>query len=263
MNHILIIDDDESVRDALKDFLEEKGFKVTTAPNGRLGLELLKEDRFDILLVDLMMPGMGGLDVIREISALHITTPVIMVTAYASVQTAVDAMKLGAFDYVTKPFIPDELLIVINRTIDISRMQRENVLLRKQLKRKYDFEGLIGDSIQMQKVYEIIEKVADTDSTILITGRSGTGKELVAKTIHFNSSRSEKPFVPLNCAAIPRDLLESELFGHEKGAFTGALVTRIGRFELAHEGTLFLDEIGELDPSLQVKTAESIAGKGV
>lgn len=253
MNHILIIDDDESVRDALKDFLEEKGFKVTTATNGRFGLELLKEDRFDILLVDLMMPGMGGLDVIKETSALHITTPVILVTAYASVQTAVDAMKLGAFDYVTKPFIPDELLLVINRTIDLSRMQRENVLLKKQLKRKYDFEGLTGDSMQMQKVYEIIEKVADTDSTILITGKSGTGKELVAKTIHFNSSRSEKPFVPLNCAAIPRDLLESELFGHEKGAFTGALVTRIGRFELAHEGTLFLDEIGELDPSLQVK----------
>jgi Nif-specific regulatory protein len=253
MYHVLIIDDDESVRDALKDFLEENGFKVTTAPNGRIGLELLKEDIFDILLVDLMMPGMGGLDVIKETSALHLTTPVIMVTAYASVQTAVDAMKLGAFDYVTKPFIPDELLIVINRTIELSRMQRENVLLKKQLKRKYDFEGLIGDSIQMQKVYEIIEKVADTDSTILITGRSGTGKELVAKTIHFNSSRSEKPFVPLNCAAIPRDLLESELFGHEKGAFTGALVTRIGRFELAHEGTLFLDEIGELDPSLQVK----------
>ncbi len=253
MHHILIIDDDESVRDALQDFLEEKDFKVTTAANGRLGLELLKEDRFDVLLVDLMMPGMGGLDVIKEISALHITTPVIMVTAYASVQTAVDAMKLGAFDYVTKPFIPDELLIIINRTIDLSRMQRENVLLRKQLKRKYDFEGLIGDSMRMQKVYEIIEKVADTDSTILITGKSGTGKELVAKTLHFNSSRSEKPFVPLNCAAIPRDLLESELFGHEKGAFTGALVTRVGRFELAHEGTLFLDEIGELDPSLQVK----------
>jgi nitrogen regulation protein NR(I) len=253
MHRVLIIDDDESVREALKDFLEEKEFEVTTAPNGSLGIELLKENGFDILLVDLMMPGMGGLDVIREISVLHITTPVIMVTAYASVQTAVDAMKLGAFDYVTKPFIPDELLIVINRTIELSRIQRENVLLRKQLKRKYDFEGLIGDSAKMQKVYEIIEKVADTDSTILITGRSGTGKELVAKTIHFNSSRSEKPFVPLNCAAVPRDLLESELFGHEKGAFTGALVTRIGRFELANEGTLFLDEIGELDPSLQVK----------
>jgi len=156
MNHVLIIDDDESVRDALKDFLEEKDFKVTTAANGPLGLELLREDGFDILLVDLMMPGMGGLDVIKETSALQITTPVIMVTAYASVQTAVDAMKLGAFDYVTKPFIPDELLIVINRAMELSKMRRENVLLKKQLKRKYDFEGLIGDSAQMQKVYEII-----------------------------------------------------------------------------------------------------------
>ncbi|MEW6417103.1 MAG: sigma-54 dependent transcriptional regulator [Nitrospirota bacterium] len=253
MNHILIIDDDESVRDSLKVFLEEKGYKVTTASGGQAGIDLLKKEKFDVFLIDLIMPGMGGLDVIKELSAFNINTPGIVVTAYASVQTAVDAMKLGAFDYVTKPFVLDELMIIINRAINVSRLQRENLMLKKQLKRKYDFEGLIGDSPRMQQVFEMIEKVADTDSTIFITGKSGTGKELIAKTIHYNSSRSQKPFVPLNCAAIPRDLLESELFGHEKGAFTGAIATRAGRFELAHEGTLFLDEIGELDPSLQAK----------
>ncbi len=253
MSHILIIDDDESVRDALGAFLEENDFKVTTASNGNAGLELLKGNKFDVFLLDLIMPEKGGLDVLKEAEDLHITAPAIVITAYGTVQTAVEAMKMGAFDYVTKPFVLEELLIIINRAINLLKLQRENIMLKKQLKRKYDFEGLIGDSTQMQRVYEMIEKVADTDSTILITGKSGTGKELIAKTIHFNSSRSQKPFVPLNCAAIPRDLLESELFGHEKGAFTGALVLRAGRFELANEGTLFLDEIGELDPSLQVK----------
>jgi len=253
MNHILIIDDDESVRDSLADFLKENGYLVTTATNGHEGLELLKSEKFDVFLVDLVMPGMGGLDLLKKVSEMNITTPAIIITAFGTVQTAVEAMKIGAFDYVTKPFVLDELLIIIDRAISISRLKKENILLKKHLKRKYNFEGLIGDSPQMQKVYEMIEKVADTDSTVLITGKSGTGKELIAKTIHFNSSRSQKPFVPLNCAAIPRDLLESELFGHEKGAFTGAVMTRAGRFELANEGTLFLDEIGELDPSLQVK----------
>jgi nitrogen regulation protein NR(I) len=253
MKRVLIIDDDESVRDSLGAFLEENGFKVTTASNGNNGLELLRGDKFDVFLIDLIMPEKGGLDVLKEAENLHITAPAIVITAYGTVQTAVEAMKIGAFDYVTKPFVLEELLIIINRAINLMRLQKENIMLKKQLKKKYDFEGLIGDSPPMQRVYEMIEKVADTDSTILITGRSGTGKELVAKTIHFNSSRFQKPFVPLNCAAIPRDLLESELFGHEKGAFTGAMGLRAGRFELANEGTLFLDEIGELDPSLQVK----------
>jgi DNA-binding NtrC family response regulator len=253
MHHILIIDDDEGVRDALGAFLRESGFEVTAAAGGYEGLELLKEEKFDVFLVDLVMPGLGGLELLKDAVGLHISTPAIVVTAHGTVRTAVEAMKMGAFDYVTKPFVLDELLIIIDRAINVSKIQRENIMLKKQLKKKYNFEGLIGDSYQMQRVYEMIEKVADTDSTILITGKSGTGKELIAKTIHFNSSRSQKPYVPLNCAAIPRDLLESELFGHEKGAFTGAVMTRAGRFELANEGTLFLDEIGELDPSLQVK----------
>ncbi|MBI4620068.1 MAG: sigma-54-dependent Fis family transcriptional regulator [Desulfobacterales bacterium] len=253
MNHILIIDDDESVRDGLEDFFKKNDFKVTLASNGQAGIDLLKEEKFTIFLVDLVMPGMGGLEVVREASALHITTPAIVITAYGTVQTAVEAMRTGAFDYITKPFVLDELMLVVNRAIGVSRLQQENLLLKMQLKRKYDFKGIIGNSPPMQKVYEMIGKIADTDSTVLITGESGTGKELVAKTIHYNNSYSQGPFVPLNCAAIPKDLLESELFGHEKGAFTGALNTRIGRFELAHNGTLFLDEIVELAPSLQGK----------
>ena len=253
MDRILIIDDDESVRDALEAFLKTKGFNVTLTSNGQEGLELLKEERFALFLVDLIMPGMGGLEVLKEVSALHITTPAIVITAYGTIQTAVEAMKVGAFDYISKPFVLDELMIVMDRAIRVSKLQEENLFLKRQIKRKYRFEGIISDSLPMQKVYELIEKIADTDSTVMITGESGTGKELVAKTIHYNSSYSQGPFLPLNCAAIPRDLLESELFGHEKGAFTGALHTKIGRFELAHNGTLFLDEIAELDPALQAK----------
>ncbi len=253
MHHILIIDDDESVRDVLEAFFKEKGFNVTAAADGQSGLDLLKQEKFDLFFVDLVMPGMGGLDVLREASALHINTPAIVITAFGTVKTAIEAMRLGAFDYITKPFILEELLIVVNRSLDVSKLQKENVMLKRQLKQKYDFHRLTGNSPQMQKVYELIEKIADTDSTVLIYGESGTGKELVAKTIHFNSSRAQNPFVPMNCAAIPKDLLESELFGHEKGAFTGAINTRIGRFELANGGTILLDEIGDLHPSLQVK----------
>ncbi|MBI4686747.1 MAG: sigma-54-dependent Fis family transcriptional regulator [Nitrospirae bacterium] len=253
MQRILVIDDDDSVRDLLESLLTENGFDVATASNGEKGIELLQHEKFDLFLVDLMMPGIGGLDVLKEASSHNITIPSIVVTAYATVKTAVEAMKLGAFDYVTKPFMVEELLIVVKRALNVSKLQKENIMLKKQLQKKYDFHRLIGSSPQMQKVYEMIEKIADTDSTVLISGESGTGKELVAKTIHYNSSRSQNAFVPLNCAAIPKDLLESELFGHEKGAFTGAVNTRIGRFELATGGTIFLDEIGELHPSLQVK----------
>jgi DNA-binding NtrC family response regulator len=221
--------------------------------NGETGLNRLKEEKFDLFLLDLMMPGMSGLDVLREVASEKIDVPSIVITAHATVQTAVEAMKLGAFDYITKPFNLEEFYISIKRALDVSRLQEENVRLKKELRRKFGFSKIIGNSIQIQEVIKFIGKIADTDSTILVTGESGTGKELVAKTIHYNSSRSKKPFIPLNCAAIPKDILESELFGHEKGAFTGAINARIGRFELANHGTLFLDEIGELAPALQVK----------
>jgi nitrogen regulation protein NR(I) len=250
---ILIIDDDESVRDLLHAFFKDQGFDVTTAINGKEGLEILQNEHFDLFIVDLVMPEMSGIDLLKSVANFNIDTPSIVITAFATVTTAVEAMKLGAFDYITKPFSLDELMIVVKRCLEISRLKKENINLKKQLKQKFEFGGLIGSSLEMQKVFDLIKKIADTDSTVLIYGESGTGKELVAKVIHYNSQRYQKPFVPLNCAAIPKDLLESELFGHEKGAFTGAINTRIGRFELANGGTIFLDEIGELHPSLQVK----------
>jgi len=261
MAKILIVDDDLIIREMLETFLQKEGYDVVTAFDGHDALAILKNERFDIILTDLVMPNMGGIELLKEANSLKINTPFIMITAFGTIQTAVEAMRYGAFDYITKPFNLNELAIIIKRALKISRLQRENILMKKQLKKKYTFDGLIGDSIQMQSVYEMIEKIADTESTILITGESGTGKELVARTIHYNSSRQNYPFVPLNCAAIPRDLLESEIFGHEKGAFTGAIHTRIGRFELANSGTLFMDEIGELDLSLQVKLLRVIQQK--
>jgi DNA-binding NtrC family response regulator len=253
MNRILVIDDEESIRDLLKDFLDTKGLEVVTALDGETGLALLKEEKFDLFLLDLMMPGISGLDVLRETVSEKIDTPSIVITAHATVQTAVEAMKLGAFDYITKPFNLEELYMAIKRALDVSKLQEENFRLKREIKKKFSYKKIIGNSEHVQNVIKFIEKIADTDSTVLITGESGTGKELVAKTIHYHSSRSRKPFVPLNCAAIPRDIIESELFGHEKGAFTGAVSTRIGRFEMSNNGTLFLDEIGELAPALQVK----------
>jgi DNA-binding NtrC family response regulator len=253
MKRILVIDDEQSIRDLLKDFLETKGFEVVTAPDGESGLELLNEEKFDLFLLDLMMPGISGLDVLRERADEKSGIPCIVITAHATVQTAVEAMKLGAFDYLPKPFVLEDVYMTIKRALDMSRLQEENTRLKKQLKKRFGYRKIIGKSNQIEGVIRFIEKIADTDSTVLITGESGTGKELVANTIHYNSSRSRNAFVPLNCAAIPKDILESELFGHEKGAFTGAVTTRIGRFELANHGTLFLDEIGELAPALQVK----------
>jgi DNA-binding NtrC family response regulator len=258
MQRILVIDDEESIRDLLKDFLEAKGFQIVSASDGESGLKLLTEDAFALFLLDLMMPGMSGLDVLRQCAAKKIDVPSIVITAHATVQTAVEAVKLGAFEYITKPFNLEELYIVIKKALDVSTLQQENSSLKKELEKKSSFnkralDQIIGKSAPIQSVIQFIEKIADTDSTVLITGESGSGKELVAKNIHSHSSRAKKPFVPLNCAAIPKEILESELFGHEKGAFTGAISTRIGRFELANHGTLFLDEIGELAPALQVK----------
>ena len=251
---ILVIEDDETVRDVLRTFLTDKGYEVTVAVSGESGLEILRSEKFDLIATDLIMPGISGMDVLKEVMATKVNTPVLVMTAFGSVQTAVEAIRIGAFDYLTKPFNLDELTIVLDKALSVSKLQKENVMLKMQLKKKYEFKELIGDSGPMQAVYQLIEKIADTDSTVLITGESGTGKELIAKTIHYNNTaRAVGPFVPLNCAAIPRDLLESELFGHEKGAFTGAINARMGRFELAQGGTLFLDEVGELDPSLQVK----------
>ena len=254
IQRILIVEDDEPIQNLLHTFLSGKGFEVTLAQNGNAALDLLGAENFDVILTDLVMPGKGGMDVLKAATASQPDVPVIVITGFATVQTAVEAMKIGAFDYLTKPFNLDELMIVLDKALSVSQLQKENRMLKMQLKKKYVFKGIVGDSPSMHGVYELIEKIADTDSTVLITGESGTGKELVARTIHYNNTRrASSPFVALNCAAIPRDLLASELFGHEKGAFTGAVYARPGRFELAQGGTLFLDEVSELDPALQVK----------
>jgi DNA-binding NtrC family response regulator len=250
---ILVVDDEELNRDLLQQILEREGYQVAIAANGQEALALLRQEAFHVVLTDLKMPGMTGVEVIRELKMLAPSTMGIIHTAYGSVETAVEAMKAGAYDYVTKPVRRDELLVVIQRALEFQQLHHENVSLRKQLKAKYKFDNIVSDNEKMQAIFTQVEKVADTDSTVLIYGESGTGKELIARALHYNSYRQDKPLVPINCGAIPEELLESELFGHEKGAFTGATAQRLGRFELANGGTIFLDEIGEMRPSLQVK----------
>ena len=250
---ILVVDDDANVRGVITAYLELANYEVSAARDGEEALGMLDCSTFDAVLTDLKMPGMDGVSLLKAIRELQFDMVGIIVTGFASVETAVLAMKAGAFDYITKPINMDELLLTLRKGLEFKRLRKENLSLRKELKKKYSFEGIVGDSDAMQKVYSLIEKVADSDSTVLVLGESGTGKELVARTIHYNSSRSDKPLVPINCGAIPESLLESELFGHEKGAFTGAYSARAGRFELANCGTIFLDEIGDMSPSLQVK----------
>ncbi len=257
-NRILIADDERTGREALSRFLRLEGFEVDESADGMAALEMFQASPYDVLITDLKMPKMDGLDLLREIKAISPATMGIVITGYASTSSAIQAMKLGAFDYVSKPYELDEIRLVIKRAIEYQVLQSENVTLKKQLKRKYRFENIIGDSKPMQDVFRLIEKVADSDSTVLIQGDSGTGKELVARAIHYNSNRKERYLIPVNCGAIPETLLESELFGHVKGAFTGATTNRIGRFEAANGGTLFLDEIGDMSPSLQVKVLRVI-----
>ena len=250
---ILIVDDEEINREFLQEVLTHQGYDVRTAANGLMALELLKREAFHAVLSDLKMPELSGVDLIRQLKELAPFTIGIIFTGFATIETAVEAIKAGAYDYVTKPFRIEEILLVLQRALEYQRLNYENISLRKQLKAKYKFENIISDNDKMQAVFELIEKVSDSDSTVLVYGESGTGKELVARAIHYNSYRQDKPLVPINCGAIPGELLESELFGYEKGAFTGATALRLGRFELANGGTVFLDEIGEMSPALQVK----------
>ena len=250
---ILIVDDEEVNREFLQELLQHEGYEVATAADGAAGLQLLEQQPVQVLLSDLRMPGMNGVDLIRQAKEFSPSTIGIIFTGYATIETAVDAIKAGAYDYINKPFRADEILVVLKRALEYQRLNRENVSLRKQLKAKYRFDNIVSDHHKMQAIFELVEKVSDSDSTVLIYGESGTGKELIARAIHYNSYRQDKPLIPINCGAIPEELLESELFGYEKGAFTGATASRTGRFELAHGGTLFLDEIGEMSPALQVK----------
>lgn len=250
---ILLVDDDADIRETMVTLLTMNDYCVTSVADGQSAIEEVKKEKFNIVITDLMMPKMTGIDVIKNLKAIDPDLQCIVITGYATVSTAVDAMKAGAYDYLMKPFNGTEVLMLLKRVMELQDLQAENSQLKRTLHQRYGYEKLIGSSEGIQQVCSLIEKVAETDSTILILGESGTGKELVARTIHYNSPRKNKPLIPINCGAIPETLLESELFGHEKGAFTGASTTRIGRFELADGGTIFLDEIGDMSPTLQVK----------
>ena len=250
---ILIVDDEPLMRLSMTDALKASGYEVTAAATGNEGLEKFDLDPAEILITDLRLPGMSGLELLQASKQRSPNTEVIVITAHGSVETAVGAMKLGAYDYITKPFQMDELLLTVDRVTKVLALKEENLQLREKLEGKFSFGGIMGKNDRMRAVLEKIKLVAVTDSTILIVGESGTGKELVANAIHHNSGRRGHPFIKVSCAALPETLLEAELFGHEKGAFTGAHRQRLGRFELAHKGTLFLDEIGEISPVVQVK----------
>ncbi|MBX3235276.1 MAG: sigma-54-dependent Fis family transcriptional regulator [Nitrospiraceae bacterium] len=249
---VLLVDDEPRVRASLKTVLEPT-YDISEAADAAEGLEAFKRETPDLVLLDVILPGTDGLAVLQTMRSENRSVPVIMLTGTKSVKTAVDAMKLGAADYLSKPFDVEELRIVIDRTLNSQELEREVRQLRAQVVQRYAFHNLIGKSPAMQEIYAKIEQVADSRTTVLVTGESGTGKELVAKAIHYNSARRDRPFIALNCAALPETLIESELFGHEKGSFTDATARRVGQFELANSGTLFLDEIGDLSPTTQAK----------
>jgi DNA-binding NtrC family response regulator len=253
MTNILVIDDNPSIIKLMAKILKANDYEVSTALGGELGIKKLDKNDYDLVFTDLMMPGIDGMEVLEHVISRSPETMCIILTAHGTIKSSVDAIKKGAFDYITKPVSPSELLIVVEKAIKFKNLEEENIRLKKELRGKYDYTNFVGTSNAIKKIYDLIEKVADTDGTVLITGASGTGKELIARAIHYNSNRSEKPLVVVSCGAIPEALLESELFGHEKGAFTGAFKKRIGRFEMANGGTIFLDEIGEMSPALQVK----------
>jgi two-component system response regulator PilR (NtrC family) len=260
---ILVVDDEEIIRDSLVFVLKKEGYRITEAPNGKVALEFLKESSFDVVVTDLEMPEMKGLELLEEISRRSPETMVMIITAYGSIESAIAALRKGAVDYILKPVDFDELLLKIRRLLDDRRIAVENRFLRRELHRRYDFSNIVGKSPSMQKVFDVIQKVAATDGTVLITGKSGTGKELVARAIHFNSKRSEQPFLAINCGAIPENLFESELFGHKRGSFTGAAADRVGLFKSADRGTIFLDEVSEIPLHLQVKLLRAIESKEV
>jgi len=251
--HVLIVDDDPAVRDVLQEALMQEEYNVSTAEDGAAAIQAVKESVVHIVITDFQLPDIDGLAIIDRLAKFDAKIIPIMMTGFGTIETAVRAMKSGAFDFITKPFDLETVAVVVRRAAEFLRLRQENHLLRKAVREQYRLEQLVGASEPIQQVMEFVQKVADSDSTVMIQGESGTGKELVARMLHFNSLRKDRPLVPVNCGAIPENLLESELFGHEKGAFTGATHARMGRFELANGGTIFLDEIGEMSLPLQVK----------
>ena len=263
METILIVDDEKNYPMILSELLEEEGYSTLRASSGMEALNILAEERVDLVLTDVKMPGMSGIQLLEKIKDMHQDMPVIIMTAYGSVEKAVEAMHKGAYTFILKPFDNQALIAHIAKAISVYRIVQENNMLREEISSRFSFDNIIGKSKAMQEIYRIIEKVAPTNANVLIEGESGTGKELVAKSIHYNSLRKTSPIIAVNCAAFAESLLEDELFGHEKGAFTGAHSMKKGRFEIADQGTLFLDEIGELPISLQVKLLRVLQEKTI
>ena len=263
MRRVLIVDDERSILDFLRLLLEEEGYEVAEADSLETGRQAFATGTHDLVLCDLMMPDGSGMDLLREIKQSDSQTAVVMMTAYSTTKSAIEAMKLGAHDYITKPFDVDELKVILERAFEKTELVAENVYLRRELEEKYRFSNIIGRSARMQEIFGLIERVAKTSSTVLLQGESGTGKELIARAIHFAGPRSRRRFLSVNCGALPETLLESELFGHERGAFTGAVRDKKGLFREADRGTLLLDEVGEMNASMQVKLLRALQEKKV
>jgi two-component system NtrC family response regulator len=253
METVLIVDDEKNYLVVLEALLGREGYETITSVNAGNVIQLLKESDLDLIITDMKMPGMSGMELLDEAKRIDPDIPVIIMTAFGTIEMAVEAMKKGAYDYITKPFQNEELMLTIKKALKTRQLIKENRLLNEALSDRYKFGNIVGKSKPMLKIYDLINKVANSKASVMISGPSGTGKELIAKAIHYNSPRKDRPFISINCGALTETLLESELFGHEKGAFTGATAMKKGRFELAHEGTLFLDEVGDMPLSLQVK----------
>lgn len=260
-DRILVVDDEEIIRESLSYILKKEGFYVEEAANGKIALDKFREDSFDLVITDLEMPVMKGVELMEQVKLLNVQTAIMVITAFGSLETAISALRNGASDYILKPVEFDELIIKVRKLLELKNLLIENRILRQEVQRNYDYENFVGKSEAMKNVFNIIQTVADSESTVLISGNSGTGKELVARALHFNSKRRNKPFIAVNCGAISENLIESELFGHKKGAFTGAITDKEGLVKAADGGTLFLDEIGDMPLLLQVKLLRTIQEK--
>ena len=257
-SRVLVVDDEESIREFLEIMLRKEGYEVTCAEDGQKALDVVKKKTIDLIISDLQMPNMTGIELLRHVRDQYPEMLFMMITAFGTTETAVEAMKLGAYDYITKPFKIDEVRINIANALRSRNLEVENRTLKKELSKEYSFQNLVGNSEAQHRIYEMIRRVSQTPTNVLVTGESGTGKEMVAKAIHFNGPLKDRPFVTVNCGAIPESLMESEMFGHKKGSFTGAVADKAGLFEVADTGTLFLDEVGELPLSIQVKLLRAI-----
>ena len=263
MDKLLIIDDERSILELLNTVFKKEGYEVETSLSASKAMELIARENFDLVISDIKLPEMSGMEILKKVKLTKPELPFVMITAYGSIKQAVEALKVGALDYVLKPFDVEELKIVVAHGLEKRKLKQENIQLKKELEEKYKFENMVGKCRKMKEIYSLIEKIAGTDSTVLVMGESGTGKEMAARAIHFLSHRREKPFVSINCGALPENLLESELFGHSKGSFTGAVADKKGMFEVAVQGTLFLDEVGELSPWTQVKLLRALQEKKI